>query len=134
MRTYNYGLNMNLIHSIHLIFGVWAVKLGYFYLRGITVSNIENIILIVLGVVMSLYQSWLWIKYPKTMYHYNVPGWLVNSTHILSGLLLIFLGYFKQQFNFTYDMIGIIMIILGSMAALYHLHIFALGDHEDHDH
>ena len=35
MRTYNYGLNMNFVHIIHLIFGVWAVKLGYFYLKGI---------------------------------------------------------------------------------------------------
>ena len=74
MRTYNYALSMNLVHSIHLIFGSWMIWLGYLYLKGINVSNIENIILVILGVIMSLYQSWLWYKYPKTMYHYNDVG------------------------------------------------------------
>ena len=131
MRTYNYALSMNLVHSIHLIFGSWMIWLGYLYLKGINVSNIENIILVILGVIMSLYQSWLWYKYPKTMYHYNVPGWLVNSTHILSGILLIYIGLSTQQQNLFYDLLGLLLIILGSMAGLYHLHIFALGENED---
>ncbi len=134
MRTYNYGLSMNLIHSIHLLFGSWMVWLGYCYLKGKVVSGVENIILLILGLVMTLYQSWLWYKSPKTIYHYNAPGWFVNLMHILSGLLLIYIGLSEQSQNILYDLFGIAFIILGSMAGLYHLHIWALTKHDNHNH
>ena len=122
---------MNLVHSINLLFGSWMVWVGYSYLKGKAISNIENTLLVILGIIMTLYQSWLWYKYPKTKYHYNLPGWVVNSSHMLSGILLTYLGLSTQTQNLFYDLSGISLIILGSMAALYHLHIFAFENHNE---
>ena len=34
-------------------------------------DKFENTLLVILGIIMTLYQSWLWYKYPKTKYHYK---------------------------------------------------------------
>lgn len=56
-------------------------------------------------------------------YSFGVPGFLIWSVHILTGLYFLWLGYLL---NVTpkFKIHGIILLILGSLMATYHLHLW----------
>jgi len=56
-------------------------------------------------------------------YHYGIPGYLVWLSHIISGLLLIYVGYQTLNKRGIDQKISLILIIMGSIALLYHAHI-----------
>jgi uncharacterized membrane protein len=70
-------------------------------------------------------------------YHFGVPGFFIWISHILIGLLLSYVGYqlvFKNNVNHN---IGLIILVIGVMAVLYHVHIwynhYENIDGDDHD-
>ena len=57
-------------------------------------------------------------------YHFGVPGFLIWISHILIGILLSYVGYqlvFKKNVNHN---IGLLILVIGVMAVLYHVHIW----------
>jgi hypothetical protein len=57
-------------------------------------------------------------------YHFGVPGVAVWLSHILIGALLIYSGYMiasKQKLGLT---MGIIIVVIGVLALLYHAHLW----------
>jgi len=71
-------------------------------------------------------------------YHFGVPGYLIWISHILIGLLISYVGYqiaFKKTVNHN---IGLLVLVIGVLAAVYHIHIwsnhYVNGHDEDLDH
>lgn len=57
-------------------------------------------------------------------YHFGVPAVLVWSSHILIGILLVYVAYLiieKKQIN---KWLGIVLLLIGLIGALYHAHIW----------
>ena len=75
-------------------------------------------------------------------YHFNVPAILIWISHILIGSYFFYLGYhlliqsqYEKKSNLNYLNHGIILCVLGSLAFLYHLHIWLTKkSHKDHEH
>ena len=57
-------------------------------------------------------------------YHFGVPGIAVWIQHILSGLLLLYIGYQGITTGKISKIMSLILIVVGVLAALYHLHIW----------
>ena len=61
----------------------------------------------------------------KSPYHFGLSGIIVWVSHISIGLYLIYIGLslINQKNNsFLYN--GIFLILLGSIAVLYHIHLW----------
>jgi uncharacterized membrane protein len=57
-------------------------------------------------------------------YHFGVPGSIIWISHIIIGLLLSYVGYnivFNKKIN---NNIGLIVLVIGVLAAIYHIHIW----------
>lgn len=59
-------------------------------------------------------------------YQYNVPGWVIWVVHILIGLYLIYLGWLLLNRKPMGNYVAVSLFVLGVLALLYHLHIWAL--------
>lgn len=57
-------------------------------------------------------------------YSFGVPGYVVWTSHILIGLYLIYVGWTLQETKKIDKYSPIILIVLGTLAALYHAHIW----------
>ena len=57
-------------------------------------------------------------------YSFGVPGTVVWSSHILIGILLAYIGYLIVEKKHIDKYLGILLIVLGVLAAIYHLHIW----------
>jgi len=66
-------------------------------------------------------------------YHFNVPGPAIWISHIIIGLFLAYFGYASMKHTVFPDYIYITIIIIGVLAALYHIHIWILGDDDDNE-
>lgn len=63
----------------------------------------------------------------ESTYSFGLPGLFVWTTHIIIGILLAYVGYNvlnKKPINPNW---GILLLILGVMAGLYHTHIWYLN-------
>jgi hypothetical protein len=60
-------------------------------------------------------------------YSYGIPGYVIWSHHILFGLFLIYLGYTKK----ITDNIGKLLILIGVIMMIYHLHLMIKNRRED---
>ena len=60
-------------------------------------------------------------------YHFGVPGVAVWLSHILSGLLLVYVGYMTLNKKSIPQVISIILIVTGCLAGLYHAHIWFIN-------
>ena len=121
-KTYHYNVPKILVYIIHIVVGIYLAYLGYTLTQGKKIPNYAKIILITLGAVVILYQSWLWIKFPKDNYAYDVPGWLLHLTHVLIGIYLIVLALLKKPG----PILGAVTLILGAVQSLYMLHLWVL--------
>ena len=121
-KTYHYNVPKILVYIIHIIVGIYLAYLGYTLTQGKKIPHYAKIILITLGAVVILYQSWLWIKFPKDNYAYDVPGWLLHLTHVLIGIYLIVLALLKKPG----PILGATTLILGAVQSLYMLHLWIL--------
>ena len=67
-------------------------------------------------------------------YHFNVPGWLIWTSHILMGLFFIFVGYALLINKRLPPYISVTVLVLGVLALLYHAHIYYIEIfHEDEE-
>lgn len=64
-------------------------------------------------------------------YHFGVPGIAVWIQHILSGLLLLYIGYEGVTTGKISRNMSLILIVLGVLAALYHAHLWFYESHEE---
>ena len=56
-------------------------------------------------------------------YHFGIPGFLVWSSHIVIGIFLMWVAYMIIMKNNISIKTGLILFVIGSMAALYHVHL-----------
>ena len=63
-------------------------------------------------------------------YHYGLSGPIIWGMHIIFGLFLIYFGYVSFKNVRMPDYIYIGLIVIGSIAILYHTHIW-LTDKDD---
>ena len=57
-------------------------------------------------------------------YHFGVPAVLVWTSHIIIGALLVYIGYLIIEKKPIGKWIGILLILIGIIAAIYHAHIW----------
>lgn len=57
-------------------------------------------------------------------YHFGVSAMLVWVSHILMGLFFLYLGYLIVEGKKVDKWLGIILLLIGILAALYHVHIW----------
>ena len=119
---YSNGLSSAVVHSIHMIVGIYFIYLGYLLVNKRNLSY-NKTILIVLGLVSGLYQLYLWFKYPNKNYSFQLPGWLVHLSHVLNGIIYILIAL---DLFFSKSISGIYLIIIGSLAFAYHAHLWYL--------
>jgi len=120
--TFHYGIPRIIIYILHILIGCFLVYVGYRVTQGNKISKPSKITLITLGSVVLLYQAWLWYKFPKDNYAYNVPGWLLHLSHILIGIFLLYLGIV----SYVPRIIGLVPVISGAVAVLYMMHLWIL--------
>ena len=58
---YHFGIPGEIIWAIHIIIGLFFIYVGFISLNGKNLGQIISIIFIVLGVIMSLYHSHIWL-------------------------------------------------------------------------
>jgi len=121
-KTYHYNVPKILVYLVHILVGIYLAYLGYTLTQGKKIPHYAKIILITLGAVVILSQSWLWIKFPKDNYAYDVPGWLLHLSHVLIGIYLIVLALLNKPG----PILGAVTLILGAVQSLYMLHLWVL--------
>ena len=57
-------------------------------------------------------------------YHFGVPGIAVWIQHILSGLLLLYIGYEGLSTGKISKNMSLILVVVGVLAAAYHAHLW----------
>ncbi len=57
-------------------------------------------------------------------YHFGVPGKIIWLSHIIFGLLFIYLGYLIQEQKPVPKLVGTALIVTGSIMVLYHSHLW----------
>ena len=57
-------------------------------------------------------------------YHFGVPAMLVWVSHILMGIFFLYLGYLIVEGKKLDKWLGILLLLIGVIAALYHVHIW----------
>lgn len=64
--------------------------------------------------------------YNKKMayYHFGVPGWVIWTLHILIGAFYVYLGYAIVEKKPINKYIGVTLIVIGVLMALYHGHLW----------
>ena len=57
-------------------------------------------------------------------YHFGVPAIAIWMQHIVSGLLLLYIGYVGVSTGKISKNMSLILIVVGVLAALYHAHLW----------
>ena len=57
-------------------------------------------------------------------YHFNVPGIFIWISHIFLGAFLVYIGYMMLNKNPIRQIESLILIVIGSVGILYHLHLW----------
>ncbi len=125
MQTYAFGIPKWIIHGIHLLVGLFLVSTGNDIRMSRPMATGSKNILAGLGLISALYQAFLWIRGGRDFYSYNLPAWVVHTIHILNGLILLSLG--SNLFPLSTENAGLYLIIVGALAAFYHLHLWVWG-------
>ena len=122
--AYSYGIPNIAIYLIHILIGIWLISIGYRMIKKQKLQKPEKSILIIIGGLAIIYQTLLWIQFPKRNYNCNTPGWIIHLLHIIIGAILIWAATAKNQ-NIK-NVLGAIILIGGGLAIAYHLHIWFL--------
>lgn len=61
MSTYHFGVPGTLVWITHILFGLYFVNIGYKTLNKKPLKQIDALVLIITGVVMSLYHAHIWL-------------------------------------------------------------------------
>ena len=57
-------------------------------------------------------------------YHFGMPNELIWSTHILMGIFFVYIGYELIMHKKIPEYLALILVILGALGGLYHLHLW----------
>ena len=57
-------------------------------------------------------------------YHFGVPSIVVWIQHIISGVLLLYIGYEGLTTGKISKNMSLILVVVGVLAALYHAHLW----------
>ncbi len=60
--SYHYGLSGPVVWSLHIIFGIFFIYLGYASLKNVRMPDYVYIGIIVIGVIAILYHSHIWLS------------------------------------------------------------------------
>jgi len=60
-------------------------------------------------------------------YYGELPGYVIWLVHILVGALLIYVGYQIINKKPIPKIIGMLFLVVGSLAALYHVYLWGFG-------
>jgi hypothetical protein len=58
------------------------------------------------------------------MYHFGVPNELIWSSHIVMGIFFVYIGYELIMRKKIPEYLALIIVVLGAIGGLYHLHIW----------
>ena len=123
MSTFHYGIPRQLVYSLHIIAGSWLALVGYNLTQGVKLEDYDKKVLLFAGCIAIAYQSWLWYAFPNDNYAYNVPAWLLHLAHILVGIMFVYVSQAEANGPLT----GSVLLVTGSSAVLYMLHLWVLG-------
>lgn len=124
MSTYTYGVPGTVIYLFHIFVGLYLFYLGFKLTQNQKLADYNKYILITLGSVAILYQSWLWYRFPKRKYSLGLSGWMVHLFHIALGILLIYIGLSaKNNSKGLNAFLGAILIALGALGSTYMTHL-----------
>jgi len=73
------------------------------------------------------------------MYHFGVSGIVIWLSHILMGSFFAYVGYLTLNKKEIPQIVSLVLIILGVLGLLYHLHLWVYKSHRNielskHDH
>lgn len=123
--TYHFGVSKIIIHSLHILIGIWLVYLGYKKITDKKLDDINYYLLTGLGIILFFY--FLIISYKEFgniwNYAFGVPNYLIFITHLINALLFIFIGI---KFLDIGKIISLYLIISGSLGGMYHGHLLLL--------
>jgi hypothetical protein len=57
-------------------------------------------------------------------YHFGVPNELIWSSHIVMGIFFVYIGYELIMRKKIPEYLALIVVVLGAIGGLYHLHIW----------
>lgn len=60
----------------------------------------------------------------KYKYHFGIPNETIWISHILMGLFFIYIGYELLMKRKLPIYISLVLVVLGALGALYHLHLW----------
>jgi len=123
--TYHFGISKLIVHISHMIIGLWLVYIGYKKITNQIIHNFQYNLLILLGVILFIYFSIISYKeYGKIWnYSFKVPNYLIFITHLINAIIFILIGIKYLNIN---KIMSLYLIIAGSLAALYHIHLMVL--------
>ena len=120
--TYHFGMPGWIIHSIHILIGLWLVYIGYKRITNQKIKKYNYTLLTILGIVLFFYfivisgknigKSW--------NYAFGIPNYVIFLTHLINAILFIGIGLRYIDIG---DIISLYLIISGSLAGLYHAHL-----------
>jgi len=136
---YHFGVKGSIIWSSHILMGGLISYLGYNILNKNEINKNLIYILLIIGVAATLNHSYLWAIKSKLnkMYHFGMKGWIIWLTHIVMGGYLSYIGYSLLNKKELKQIDSLILIVLGVLGALYHLHLLYYSvkhDNSIHDH
>jgi len=120
---YSFGVPKWVIHSIHILVGLFLLNTGRNLQAGTPVPAMSRQIIAALGIVSALYQAFLWFRNGgRGAYSYGVPSWVVNLFHILNGLVLVSMStnFVPRRFRLSPANRALYLMAVGGLAALYH--------------
>lgn len=136
---YHFGIKGSIIWSSHILMGGLISYVGYNMLNNNNIDTRLIYLIIIIGISAVLNHSYLWVLKAKLnkMYHFGMEGWLIWLSHIIIGSYLSYVGYSLLNNKNLRQIDSLILIVLGVLGALYHLHLWYYStkhDHSSHDH
>lgn len=121
---YHFGIKGSIIWSSHILMGGLISYVGYNMLNNNNIDIRLTYLIIIIGISAVLNHSYLWVLKAKLnkMYHFGMEGWLIWLSHIIIGSYLSYIGYSLLNNKNIRQIDSLILIVLGVLGALYHLH------------
>lgn len=121
---YHFGIKGSIIWSSHILMGGLISYVGYNMLNNNNIDTRLIYLIIIIGISAILNHSYLWVLKEKLnkMYHFGMEGWLIWFSHIIIGSYLSYVGHSLLNNKNLRQIDSLILIVLGVLGALYHLH------------
>ena len=124
-RYYTHSIPSYLIHSSHMVSGLWLSYIGYKNLKNENIKEYHYSLLSFIGIILTIYFLYLTIKHIPNDFTYSlgINKYIILLAHIIHGILFILIG---MKYIDMKDILSLYLIIIGSSTALYHAHLMIL--------